>query len=95
MQSLLAKHDAIASGSPLPVEASEPNPGPSVSAVSTPEPNPGPSTYAAPTPAVTTKSFEDEAEDDDDDFAQLARRLKRKSTALSFFWQHFGHCSES
>ncbi|XP_073113417.1 TOM1-like protein 6 isoform X2 [Elaeis guineensis] len=82
IQSLLAKHDAIASGSPLPIEASEPNPGPSVCSVSTPEPDPGPSTYAVPTPAVT-KGFEDEEEDDDDDFAQLARRNLRFKQATA------------
>ncbi|KAG1338992.1 putative TOM1-like protein 7 [Cocos nucifera] len=81
IQSLLAKHDAIASGSPLPIEASEPNPGPSDSSVSTPEPDPGPSTYAVPTPAVT-KGFEEE-EEDDDDFAQLARRNSRFKPATA------------
>ncbi|XP_008782608.2 TOM1-like protein 6 isoform X2 [Phoenix dactylifera] len=81
IQGLLAKHDAIASGSPLPIEASEPNPGPSVSAVSTPEPDPGPSTYAVPKPAET-KGFEDD-EEEDDDFAQLARRNSRFKPATT------------
>lgn len=58
LQSLLAKHDAIASGSPLPIEAPVHRPIPK-------EP------VKITTPAI--KKFEDEA-DDDDGFAQLAQR---------------------
>ncbi|XP_073114541.1 TOM1-like protein 6 isoform X2 [Elaeis guineensis] len=57
LQSLLMKHDAIASGSPLPPESSE-----SISKSKMP---------VASTPIVNSQ-FEDE--DEDDDFAQLARR---------------------
>ncbi|KAJ6803794.1 target of Myb protein 1-like [Iris pallida] len=67
LQSLLAKHDAIASGSPLPAESSGfPLP------AETSETIPGPSTPVASTHAVTSE-FDDE-EEEDDDFAQLARR---------------------
>ncbi|XP_008799838.2 TOM1-like protein 6 [Phoenix dactylifera] len=58
LQSLLMKHDAIASGSPLPPESSE-----SISKSKMP---------VASTP-VRNSQFEDE-EEEDDDFAQLARR---------------------
>nr|CAD1822024.1 unnamed protein product [Ananas comosus var. bracteatus] len=61
LQSLLAKHDAIASGSPLPIEAPVHRPIPK-------EP------VKITTPAI--KKFEDEA-DDDDGFAQLAQRNLR------------------
>ena len=59
LQGLLAKHDAIASGSPLPAEVSD-----SV---------PSPGTPVTPQPAATSR-YDAEVEDDDDDFAQLARR---------------------
>lgn len=68
LQSLLSKHDAIASGSPLPEEASESVPLPS---------------FPVPPAPIAANSFEDDEEDDDDDeFAQLARRnLKIKPTS--------------
>ncbi|CAL9088242.1 unnamed protein product [Musa acuminata var. zebrina] len=59
LQGLLTKHDAIASGSPLPAEVSD-----SV---------PSPGTPVTPQPAATSR-YDAEVEDDDDDFAQLARR---------------------
>ncbi|KAJ6810561.1 target of Myb protein 1-like [Iris pallida] len=58
LQSLLAKHDAIASGFPLPALASETIPGPSTPVASTP---------------VVTSQFNDDDEEEDD-FSQLARR---------------------
>ncbi|ONK62647.1 uncharacterized protein A4U43_C07F6380 [Asparagus officinalis] len=64
LQSLLAKHDAIASGSPLPPETSE-----SISQPNTP---------VAPTPAALNPYEEEEEEDDD--FAQLARRKSKYKT---------------
>nr|CAD1841873.1 unnamed protein product [Ananas comosus var. bracteatus] len=64
LQSALAKHDAIASGTPLPPEAPD-----SFLRAETP---------CAPTPPVVINQFEDEEDEDDDDdddeFAQLARR---------------------
>lgn len=65
LQTLLAKHDAIASGSPLPSESSE-----SI---------PGPETPIAPMPVAATR-YEEE-EEDDDDFAQLARRNSKYKQA--------------
>ncbi|URE31099.1 VHS and GAT domain containing protein [Musa troglodytarum] len=59
LQSLLAKHDAIASGSPLAAEVSD-----SV---------PSPGTPVIPQPSATSR-YDAEEEDEDDDFAQLARR---------------------
>lgn len=66
LQAVLAKHDAIASGSPLPSEASGHLSGPSTPAAPVPAPAP------SPTNAVANQ-YEDEDEDDDE-FAQLARR---------------------
>ncbi|XP_072959421.1 TOM1-like protein 6 [Typha angustifolia] len=59
LQILLAKHDAIASGSPMPTEI--------------PDSIPRPSTPVASTPVVVN-GLEDEEEEEDDEFAQLARR---------------------
>lgn len=59
LESLLMKHDAIASGSPLPPELTE-----SISKSEVP---------VASTPVVNSQF---EGEEEDDDFAQLARRLK-------------------
>ncbi|KAF8397162.1 hypothetical protein HHK36_016069 [Tetracentron sinense] len=70
LQSLLAKHDAIASGSPLPTEVFSPKP--NEVRDSSPIPNAAPSTMV---PAVTRSQAEEEEEDDD--FAQLARRRSK------------------
>ena len=71
LQSLLAKHDAIASGSPLPAEASE----------SIPEAN----APIAPIPAASNQSEDEKEEDEDDGFSQLARRFPNQipSTCLA------------
>lgn len=66
LQTLLAKHDAIASGSPLPAESSQSKEAESI---------PGPKTPVAPTPAVANR-YEEEDGEEDDDFAQLARRFQ-------------------
>ncbi|WOK95854.1 hypothetical protein Cni_G04561 [Canna indica] len=76
LQSLLAKHDAIASGSPLPAEVSEAMP--TSSSVFQPlaaevSESTSPKTPVAPQPAAPSR-YNDEEEDEDDDFAQLARR---------------------
>jgi hypothetical protein len=63
LQSVLAKHDAIASGSPLPVET------PSRGELHREDPNPQPST--PPIPHGNKAQVE---EDEDDEFAQIARR---------------------
>ncbi|KAF8396999.1 hypothetical protein HHK36_018637 [Tetracentron sinense] len=83
LQSLLAKHDAIASGSPLPTEVGDFSPKPNEvrdSSLkptevrdSSPRPNATPSTLV---PAVSKNQVEEE-EEEDDDFAQLARRPSR------------------
>lgn len=68
LQHLLMKHDAIASGSPLPPESSE-----SISKSKTP----------AASTRVISSQFED-GEEEDDDFAQLARRLSPTLTPFHF-----------
>ncbi|KAK1265180.1 hypothetical protein QJS04_geneDACA017073 [Acorus gramineus] len=71
IQSLLARHDAIASGHPLPTEA----------AISTPPPqtdksesSPKINTSTSSTPVVNGHHVIENEEEEDDDFAQLARR---------------------
>lgn len=66
MQSLLAKHDAIASGSapPLPIEKEGPPPS---QVLTTP-------VAVASTSQVTNVVAVEEGEEEDDEFAQLARR---------------------
>ncbi|KAK9289743.1 hypothetical protein L1049_007902 [Liquidambar formosana] len=80
LQSLLAKHDAIASGSPLPTQVTNSSPQPIELGASTlkptdvgassPRPDANPST---PVAALTRGQVEEE-EEEEDDFAQLARR---------------------
>ncbi|KAK8946966.1 hypothetical protein KSP39_PZI006711 [Platanthera zijinensis] len=62
LQSVLAKHDAIISGSPIPRETS----------VSAQEP-----TTLSPATAVTKMFEEDGEEEEDDEFSQLARRNRK------------------
>ncbi|WOK93682.1 target of Myb protein 1-like [Canna indica] len=62
LQGLLAKHDAIASGSPLPAEVSK-----------SPDLLPSPEVHIIPQSAATN-CYVEEPDDEDDDFAQLARR---------------------
>lgn len=78
LQILLAKHDAIASGSPLPVQAS----GSPLSVQASKPADSSPKSSEAkdsssPIPATvsTGKSpIDEEYEDEEDEFAQLARR---------------------
>ncbi|CAA6654662.1 unnamed protein product [Spirodela intermedia] len=63
LQILLAKHDAIASNRPLPIEASPSAPGPSTPTV--------PKTTAS----RHSQDVEEEEEEDDDEFSQLARSI--------------------
>ncbi|TVU19826.1 hypothetical protein EJB05_36001 [Eragrostis curvula] len=69
LQSILAKHDAIASGSPLPIETT------SREELHREDPVPQPSTL----PIAKDKALD---EDEDDEFAQIARR-KNKSVISS------------
>lgn len=82
LQILLAKHDAIAFGSPMPAEVTDSGPklvAPSASSQkSTEVSDSSPRTNGTtPPPTITTVAkgvFVDE-DDEEDDFAQLARRL--------------------
>lgn len=92
LQSVLARHDAIASGSPLPPQLTLPTPATSVkhesnlrsSEVSTP---PAAANETPPAPASTVV---DEEDDEEDDFAQLARRF-----AQFFFHSYMAYRSFS
>ena len=78
---MLAKHDAIASGSPLPTQVANFNPRSSASHTSSPKPTDVKESSQTPTAnnsALVASSFGgqiEEEEDEEDDFAQLARRL--------------------
>ncbi|AQK86671.1 Putative VHS/GAT domain containing family protein [Zea mays] len=65
LQSVLTRHDAIASGSPLPVETPIREP-------QREDPNPEPST------PITHDNKAQVEEDEDDEFAQIARRTKEQ-----------------
>ncbi|KAM0948071.1 putative TOM1-like protein, plant [Dioscorea sansibarensis] len=71
LQSVLTKHEAIASGSPLPIEASVSSPVPSapLAPPSSIEPNQTPD--------------EEKEEDEDDEFSQLARRNEKFKQAAT------------
>ncbi|KAL4308239.1 hypothetical protein GQ457_01G035480 [Hibiscus cannabinus] len=85
LQSLLAKHDAIAVGSPLPIEAAGVSPKPTEASSSnksnemkSPTPNINPPNISPPGPIATVaRSHVDVEEEEEDDFAQLARRHSR------------------
>ncbi|KAL6002940.1 hypothetical protein ACLOJK_023162 [Asimina triloba] len=84
IQGLLAKHDAIASGSPLPAETTGSGHGPTAPTAAvadlplskTLSSGPGGNAVAASS-AVVSERIEEEEEDEDDDFAQLARRRSK------------------
>lgn len=95
LQNLLAKHDAIASGSPLPNQVTNVSPQRTETSASSlkqsevrdssprdlsPRPNPIPS----PPASTMTRSQIDEDEEEEDEFAQLARRLITANPFLSF-----------
>ncbi|XWS22114.1 hypothetical protein CRYUN_Cryun29cG0006700 [Craigia yunnanensis] len=88
LQSLLAKHDAIVLGSPLPFQVTSVSSKPTEGSTSnksngvknsSPAPNISP-----PVPVATlTRSQIDEEEEEEDDFAQLARRHSRAQSTSS------------
>ncbi|XWS09475.1 hypothetical protein CRYUN_Cryun40dG0087800 [Craigia yunnanensis] len=88
LQSILAKHNAIASGSPLPIQVANISSKPTEASTSNksnevknsrPAPNISP-----PAPIATvTRSQIDEEEEEEDDFAQLARRHSRAQSTSS------------
>lgn len=76
---MLAKHDAIASGSTLPTQAMDFNPRSAAESSLKPADVNEPSQEPVASPSLQIvpvgKSQIDEDEDEEDDFAQLARRL--------------------
>lgn len=76
LQCLLAKHDAIASGSPLPSLVADSSPQPTASS---PKPNvvvsSSPKPNAIQHDLAITRAPVDEEDEEEDEFAQLARRL--------------------
>ncbi|KAG6737070.1 hypothetical protein POTOM_059945 [Populus tomentosa] len=88
MQILLAKHDAIASGSPMPTQVTSLSPKSSEGCSSDIKPteardaSPRSTTNSAMPVANVTRSAVDE-EDEEDDFAQLARRHSKTQSGSS------------
>uniref|UniRef100_A0A6M2F3B7 VHS domain-containing protein n=1 Tax=Populus davidiana TaxID=266767 RepID=A0A6M2F3B7_9ROSI len=88
MQILLAKHDAIASGSPMPTQVTSLSPKSSEGCSSDIKPteardaSPRSTTNSAVPVANVTRSAVDE-EDEEDDFAQLARRHSKTQSGSS------------
>ncbi|KAJ6369240.1 hypothetical protein OIU78_001576 [Salix suchowensis] len=88
MQTLLAKHDAIASGSPMPIQVTRFSPKSSEGCSSDIKPteardvSPRSTTNSAMPAANVTRSAIDE-EDEEDDFAQLARRHSKTQSSSS------------
>ncbi|KAH7667527.1 Cytosolic sorting protein GGA2/TOM1 protein [Dioscorea alata] len=72
LQSVLIKHEAIASGSPLPIEASASSPAPSA-----------PLRPPSPVELNQIPIEEEEEEDEDDEFIQLARRNEKFKPAAT------------
>ncbi|KAF7143638.1 hypothetical protein RHSIM_Rhsim05G0228100 [Rhododendron simsii] len=86
LQTVLAKHDAIASGSTLPTQAMDFNPRSAAKSILKPADVNEPSQEPVASPSLQIvpvgKSQIEEDEDEEDDFAQLARRHSRtRSTA--------------
>lgn len=89
LQSLLAKHDAIASGSPLPTLLTNSSPQSTVVSASSPNRSEVVNSRSRdssprhnarqPTLAITRTQIEEE-EEEEDEFAQLARRFALNST---------------
>lgn len=87
LQAVLAKHDAIASGSPLPTQV----PNDDISSREMHDPSLKPAEVKPPSPTADVKPSApvlvasagqiDEDEDEEDDFAQLARRHSKTSPA--------------
>ncbi|OMP05695.1 VHS domain-containing protein [Corchorus olitorius] len=88
LQSLLAKHDAIASGSPLPIQVTNVSSKPTEASTSNKSNEVNNSSITSsispPVPvAAVTRSQIDEEEEEEDDFAQLARRHSRGQSTSS------------
>ncbi|XWS13084.1 hypothetical protein CRYUN_Cryun36dG0007100 [Craigia yunnanensis] len=88
LQSILAKHDAIASGSPLPIQVANISSKPAEASTSIKSNEVRNSSLAPnispPAPiASVTRSQIDEEEEEEDDFAQLARRHSRAHSTSS------------
>ncbi|KAK1433102.1 hypothetical protein QVD17_10008 [Tagetes erecta] len=86
LQTVLAKHDAIASGSPIPVQIASSNDNSHIKSPTEEDEENSKSNIAAVSPPVTpdTKNIpQEEDEEDEDDFALLARRHTKAQTAVS------------
>ncbi|EEF28561.1 protein transporter, putative [Ricinus communis] len=89
LQNLLAKHDVIASGHPMPTQVAnlslKPSEGcsSSIKQMEVKDFGSSPSSNATVTGTSTTRSHLDEEDEEEDDFAQLARRHSRPQSSPS------------
>ncbi|CAN7008529.1 hypothetical protein Bca4012_029098 [Brassica carinata] len=83
LQILLARHDAIASGSPLPVLALKPADSSPKSSEAKDSSSIAGSSSPVPATVSTGKSPVDEEDEEEDEFAQLARRHSKTSASVT------------
>ncbi|XP_065851998.1 TOM1-like protein 6 isoform X2 [Euphorbia lathyris] len=85
LQVLLAKHDAIASGSPIPTQTTylEPKPSSNSKSAEVKDSISSSSTNTSMPVANVTRSYIDEEDEEEDDFAQLARRHSKTKSSPS------------
>ncbi|XP_018441076.2 TOM1-like protein 6 [Raphanus sativus] len=83
LQILLARHDAIASGSPLPVLALKPADSSPKSSEAKDSSSIAGSSSPVPATVSTGKSPVDEEDEEEDEFAQLARRHSKPSASVT------------
>lgn len=104
IQSLLARHDAIASGSPLPIQGTSSSTlstevHSSVNQTEVKGSSPGESfsaPKASPSALVLSETRGQSDEEEEDEFAQLARRLIRTNKLIfQCLWKHnfISHCT--
>lgn len=95
LQIVLAKHDAIASGRPQPIQVAKIGPKPTegsssnikqteVEQTEVKDSGSSPSNNTTVTGTTTTRSHLDEEDEEEDDFAQLARRYHQSSSYMFF-----------
>ncbi|KAJ0258797.1 TOM1-like protein 6 [Hirschfeldia incana] len=83
LQILLARHDAIASGSPLPVQAAKPTDSSPKSSEAKDSSSVAGSSSPVPATVSTGKSPVEEEDEEEDEFAQLARRHSKPPASVT------------
>ena len=93
IQSLLARHDAIASGTPFPIQGESSNTVPNEaqctvdqSNINSSSPGESSSTPKATTPAIVISETRSQTDDEEDEFAQLLPRSVRTDNMFNILW---------